>query len=242
MRNSEAFLNAFIAVETWLKQQIGAERSMTFYQLVERNAQRSSTVRRFREDLKQFADLRNALVHERRNDAVLAEPTDAVVRDLERMRATLTRPPTVLPRFRRHVKTCDVKQTVGVAARLMRTESYSQVPILSNGVVVGLLTSETIARWLASEVENDVISLFDTTVEAVLRHTEDHDHYRYLASQAPIDDALTLFEDFATRGKTLNAILITPNGRPGPVIDGILTIHDLPDILQDLGVSRVVTA
>ena len=49
---------------------------------------------------------------------------------------------------------------------------------------------------------------------------------------ATLFDVLARFEDFAPRGKDLNAILMTHNGRPNEVLLGILTLYDLPKVLD----------
>jgi len=124
----------------------------------------------------------------------------------------------------------------------MRAGSFSQLPIRSDGKVFALLTSETVVRWLASELHNDLISLSETKIEVVLPHTEDQEHYCFLSRRATLQDALSRFEDFTSRGKDLDAVLITENGRPDQNLVGILTVYDLPEILETLGLRRMSAA
>ena len=58
---------------------------------------------------------------------------------------------------------------------------------------------------------------------------------RYGVIAATLFDVLARFEDFAPRGKNLNAILMTHNGRPNEVLLGILTLYDLPKVLDTPG-------
>ena len=60
MRNSDTFLTIFSAIESWLRQQACSDRSASFFQLVDGVAFRNRAVTRYRDDLKEFADLRNA--------------------------------------------------------------------------------------------------------------------------------------------------------------------------------------
>jgi predicted transcriptional regulator len=124
----------------------------------------------------------------------------------------------------------------------MRESSFSQLPILKNGSVVALLTSETVVRWLASEISNDVVSLQDTPIQTVLGHVEDEDHYCFIPRNASLHEVIAKFEEFTSRGKDLDAILITDTGKPDQKLLGILTVYDLPGILETLGLRRVVTA
>jgi CBS domain-containing protein len=242
MLNADTFIRTFAAVESWLRKQAGADRSVSFYQLVERVASNNRSVLRYRDDLKEFADLRNAIIHERTDSRVIAEPNDRAVSDFERIRTALMEPPTVVPQFQRDVRTRDAQEAVGEAVSDMRAGSFSQLPVLSNGQVVALLTAETIVRWLASEVSNDLVSLLETKIASVLPHTEDTEHYCFLPRRATLQEAVGKFEDFTTRGKDLDAILITEDGRSDKSLLGILTVYDLPEILATLGLRRISAA
>ena len=229
----------FSTIESWLRQEAGADRSASFYQLVDRGAVRNRAVARYRDDLKEFADLRNAIVHERSDDHVIAEPNDRAVAEFERVRAALLTPPAVIPKFQKAVQSKATTDSVGDAVIIMRNGSFSQLPILSNGKVVALLTAETVVRWLASEVSNELVSPWQTKIEHVLQHTEDQDHYRLLSRRATLLDALAQFEDFAAQGKDLDAILISEDGKPEQQLLGILTLYDLPAILEALALKRM---
>lgn len=240
--NSEVFIQIFAQIEAWLRKEARADRATSFYQLVERVASQDRSVLRYKDDLKEFADLRNAIVHERTDGHVIAEPNDRAVKDFERIRAALLSPPAVIPLFQRSVQSRNVDEAVGKAVSDMRSGSFSQLPILSNGKVTALLTSETVVRWLASEVSNDLVSLMDTKITEVLPHTEDLDHFCFLSRRATLHEVLVCFEDFAARGKDLDAILISQDGKPEQTLLGILTVYDLPSILAALGLRRVSTA
>ncbi len=110
------------------------------------------------------------------------------------------------------------------------------------GDQAGEVTSETVVRWLASEVANDLVSLMDTPISAVLPHVEDGEHYCFLRRTASLHEALSEFESFATRGKDLDAILLTEAGRPDQKLLGILTVFDLPAVLDCLGLRRFSTS
>lgn len=238
VRNSDAFLTIFSEIEKWLRSSTGTDKSVPFYQAVDRIAATNPTMRRYRDDLKEFADLRNAIVHERGDGHVIAEPNDRALSDFQRIRNALLNPPKVIPTFQLAVKTRDVCEAVGRAVVDMRAGSFSQLPVLHDGAVVALLTTETVVRWLASEVENDLVSLMDTPISKVLDHVEDEEHYCFLPRNATLHEAVVEFEAFASRGKTLDAILLTDAGRPNQRLLGILTVYDLPVILDALGLRR----
>lgn len=239
MQNSEKFLGIFAAVERGLRQAAGADRSTSFYQLVDRASAHNRAAYRFRDDLKEFADLRNAIVHERADGHVIAEPNDRAVAEFERLRSLLLNPPMVLSKFQVSVCTRGSSESVGAAVTDMCAGKFSQIPVLAEGSVTAVLTAETVTRWLASEAPNDIVSLWDTRISDVLPYTEDIDHYSFLPRRATLIDALSLFEEFAARGKKLDALMITHDGRPDQSLLGLLTISDLPGVLSALGLKRV---
>ena len=131
MDTSTAFLATFATIEKWLRRTANEDRSATFYQLVDRVAAKNRAVARYCNDLKEYADLRNAIIHERTDGHVIAEPNARAVADFERLCSTLLNPPTVIPMFQLSVKTLTTKDSVGEAITIMRDGSFSQLPILT---------------------------------------------------------------------------------------------------------------
>lgn len=241
MLNSETFLNTFSNLEHWLRRQaVTADRFASFYSLIDTVSASNTAVRRYRDELKEFADLRNAIIHERTDGRVIAEPNERAVADFERISLALMKPAMVIPLFQRSVITREVADPICVAVCDMRNGTFSQLPILSNGKFIALLTSETIVRWLAYEVSNDLVSLLETKIEAVLPHTEDQENVCFVSRRATLHDALAHFENFTLRGKDLDAILITEGGRADQSILGILTVYDLPVLLEEIGLRRTL--
>jgi predicted transcriptional regulator len=181
-------------------------------------------------DLKEFADLRNAIVHERTDGHVLAEPNDRTAQEIENLALRLLDPPKVTKLFQREVHTFGIGDPIARAVQTMLEHSFSQVPIYDEGAFVGLLTANSIARWLGATVAEDISSLSDTRVSDVLDHTEDSDNVSFLGRNSTLCEVLERFRASESLGKRLEAILITENGKPSEALLGIVTIWDLPRI------------
>ncbi len=65
-----------------------------------------------------------------------------------------------------------------------------------------------------------------------MKHQEDHDNHTFLARTATVADGLAAFDDYLSRGKRLEAILITQNGRSSEALLGIITVHGVPKLNQ----------
>ena len=106
--------------------------------------------------------------------------------------------------------------------------SFSQVPVYSGNTLMGLLTSETVARWLAAQLADGQGILEERPVQEVMRHEEGTHSYVVMGRTATVDDALSEFDDHMHAGKVLDAIILTHNGNERERPLGIVTATDQP--------------
>lgn len=236
MLNSEKFLKAFNSIEGYLRKKLG-NKKLRFYELVDLAAKSKPGVRRFENDLKEFGDLRNAIVHDSGGGYIIAEPNDRAVKEIERIKSLLLNPPKMIPLFKTNVFTLTISNPISDAVELIFQHTISQIPVNDGKQFSALLTTNTIARWLGACAKDDIFSLKETSVADVLRYTEDEDNYTFLRRNDSIFEALELFRKYSSLGKRLEAILITENGSPHEQIIGIMTVADLPKALKEIEMS-----
>ena len=234
MQNSAKFLNAFAVIEKSLRNLVGADRRVPFYQVVDEAAMRSTLLANKRNDLKEFADLRNAITHERRGGDAIAEPHDRIVTELQGLADALTNPPRLVPTFAKQVHTVDAGAAIDKVLNFFHPRNFSQVPVTSDGRVVGLLTTNTVARWLASQAKRELVDLTEHKVADALKHTEHEGNWRLMPRTALLSDVVDAFDSAESAGRRLDAILITHAGRNSEALLGIVTIHDMPKVLREL--------
>jgi len=234
MSNAETFLSTFASIERTLRAKTQSERTASFYQLVDAAARWSPEIRRYRDDLKEFADLRNAIIHERSDGHVIAEPNDGAVERLKVLEGMVLRPPAVLSLFQGSVLTISPSDSLARAVTVMRENGFSQAPVVEDTSFVGLLTSDCVARWLGAQVQDDVISLGEARVDDVLRFAESEDNYAFVGRTLSLVALLEEFAGFEERGERLDAVLITESGKQSEKLLGIVTIADLPRVLAAL--------
>jgi CBS domain-containing protein len=203
-----------------------ARRWRGFVERLENGARRDPVIRRWRDDLREFAELRNAVIHSRGYpEKVIAEPSEEALQQLRDIAAKIIDPPR-LSRFAGEVHTFTPSTPLLNALQFMGRRHISQVPVL-DGEAVQLLTSDGIARWLEAQATADVISLGETRVEHVLAH-EHENNCVFMRSNATLDEARLAFEEELKSGRRrLRAILVTKDGKPGGNILGIVTPGDL---------------
>lgn len=239
MRNSDRFLEAFNRIEKYLRKRTRSERWEGFYQLIRKASQFIPAVREYGDDLKEFADLRNAIVHERTDGRVIAEPHEWVVNKIEKLADLILRPPKVIPHFQRRVLSLSDREPIASAIKAMYEHDYSQIPIVGNGTFAGLLTSNTIVRWLGARSNRGTVgpNQMETPIADVLRYSEYADNYRFVSRDTTLFEVLEYFQDYEQKGKRLDALLITHHGKSTESFLGIITVWDFPRVYQSLKID-----
>ena len=119
---------------------------------------------------------------------------------------------------------------LGPVARRLYEADFSQMPVRDRDAWVGLLTTDTIARWTAARSARGLGYDETTPVREVLPYAEDPDNFRVVGADATADSVVALFDGFAADGRSLAAVLVTPLGEPQGGLLGIVTAADLPRI------------
>lgn len=167
-------------------------------------------------------------MHNWRKDYIIADPHDDIVDQIEGLYKQLTQPARVIPRFQRQVEQLTVYQSVSEALAVARQRSYSQFPIYDGKTFVGVLTDNGLSRWLASHIEEDIISLRESPLADVMNHEENRKNFEFVGEQTTVDEVRELFgRVWESQVPNMAAVLITANGSPSEKLLGIVTAWDL---------------
>jgi hypothetical protein len=232
MTNAERFLNAFSDIEKHLRSVTRIGRAVRFTEVLRTHSLKDPMVRRFEHDLREYADLRNAIVHNGAgHERVIADPRRPTVLHIEHIRDRILQPPRLGEHFRRDVQVAQLTESVGGATRRMFEGNFSQLPIYTNDKFMALLTAATVARWLGAKfAENG--GLLDEPIERVLRYVDGTSRCEFLGLDSTVAEALELFQQRSAKGFSLDAIIMTNDGKEDRTPLGILTTFDLPMLLQ----------
>ncbi len=235
LSNSERFLNAFSAIEHEMERILDLKTHRRFFELVEKSARVNPVIDRFRFDLKEYGELRNAIVHDRAGNIVIAEPNDEAVIQIERIARLLLEPPRVAPLFLKDVLTLSVNHPVSRAIRDFGRMSYTQAPVLDDGEMIGLLTSNMIVKWMGLSLADNSFDIDSVTLLDVINTVGHEGNYEFVSVNKSLFDIPDLFYQWQNQGKKLEAVLITQNGEADEPLLGIITNRDLPQIHRELG-------
>ena len=105
MTNADTFLASFNRIEKWLRAKLDSPSSMGFSQMVRLVSKKGHvSVKKYEEDLYQFAQLRNAIVHDKvLPEFVIAEPNDWAVLRIQEIEQALLKPKTIGQLFSKKV-------------------------------------------------------------------------------------------------------------------------------------------
>jgi CBS domain-containing protein len=232
-RLSDRFLVAFSRAEEALQDLLGTKNS--FRWMLRMAAKRDPRVRSVEEDLIEIGELRNAIVHERGGGYVIAEPHLAVVERLEKIVDLLVDPPRVEEVMSKPVITCGPDQPVAVAAKRMVAGDFSRMPIYDGDVLVGLLTANALARWIATKLAGERNTMEEEPVGAILGYGEAGRRYEVVARDRLVAEVVELFTDATRSGRRIEAVLVSPTGSEDARPVGIVTVQDLPRMYALLG-------
>lgn len=226
---AERFESAFNRIHKCLMRIVRDAKNDSFKALLD-EGDSHAIIRTYRDDLYQYAKLRNAIVHDKvKEHFYIAEPHEEIVLHIEKIAEHFEKPKKALKIASSPVlyykEDTPLKDILKVVDKL----SYSQYPIVdSRGTYKWLLTSEGIIRWLSKQPLSG-ISLENVVVKELFQHEKPH-QVAYVNSESDIYEVEAIFEDHHLAKRKLKAVIVTQNGKMEEKPLGIITAWDLVEI------------
>ena len=231
--NADRFIAIYNELDHYLRNLLHRREWVSFKELVITASKFNRVVRKYREDLLQIADLRNILVHTFTGKTI-AEPTDYTIEIANRIKELIISPPTAMPRFWKKVITVESSERIKDVIKRMKQTNLSKFPVYDGNHFIGLLTAETIVRWLAFSTNID-----ETKVGEVILHAKHKDNYVFMPKNVNLFQIAEAFEIYHRNGKHLDAILITNSGKMDEAPIGIVTIYDLGEVYRAIEIRQI---
>ncbi|WHX24836.1 CBS domain-containing protein [Virgibacillus halodenitrificans] len=229
-KNSEKFLTAFNRIEKELRSMMINKKDLGFSKMVKILRNSNSLVKRYSEDLLEFAELRNAIVHNKVElTHAIAEPHDSIVDKIETIQEELAHPKKVIPLFNKKVHYFDEQDSLADMLHIIHEKGHTKFPVYANQTFMGLLTQKGITNWLAENNGEGSFSFNDILLKDVLPF-EEKDNVLFISASTSIYAAVELYKEYASKGKRLEALLITRNGSQEEKLAGIITTSDILEI------------
>lgn len=225
----DEFLGMFADIEKCMKLALGRDRGARFMDLAHDYVQAYNLPPSYLSTLQTFATLRNAIDHNsHRGVYPIAEPIPEIVAEIRQLRDKIKTPPeaiTVLP----EMDVCSVRpsEPVSVALNYVCLFDFSQLPVYDSGRYVGILTTNTIARWLARQIV-DGREHRDAAISEVMEFRELNDHARLVDRRLTAADAIHQLAHGNPEGGPVNALIVTENKLSTDRPIRVIVMYDVP--------------
>lgn len=231
--NSERFLIAFSSIEGEMNRRVKSDHYISYSELVRRMSNMDRNYHRFQRYLEEFGDLRNAIVHERIDGEVVAEPHLKEVESIEHIAQLLTEPERVKPTYLSEVEFCLDTDSLTNVLNILLPKHYSKLPVYTKEMLFkGLITTDAINEYLVKNIAKIQGKLPDMTISELLLQDEKKRTVEFIPTHTTLLSVVIMFEQSLTAGKRLNALIITQDGASNQKPLGIISVSDLPRIYE----------
>ena len=234
LSNAMRFLNAYNSIDQTLRTVYDLKRSLNFTEVIRKTVQLNSVVRKFEDELIDYARLRNAIVHKGNNNHIIAEPHVKVVEKMEHIANLIATPPRAYDKIATHEVLCvDHNLSLSEAMQLMSRSDYSNLPVYHGNELLGVLNGQRLVNVLGRKLEDGIDLgkyVKNTKVGEIISELGDTVYYTVEDVELTLERALDLFEN----NKKLLVILITKTGNGTYPPMGIITNADVIDIQKVL--------
>src|SRR5699024_5165046 len=117
-------------------------------------------------------EFRNLLTHNTIRNEAIAQPSDALIDEIKGVTEKIRYNKKVKDLFLRKVLTIDEDDMLEDVLELVKKESYTQYPVFNGNTLVGIITSVGITNYLARHIDEDIISIKETSIKELLEVEE----------------------------------------------------------------------
>lgn len=229
------FLTLFNDIEQELRQLLDARPSDSFTWMVLLCEKKQHLTPTQSDTLQAAANLRNSITHGTYRDGhPVADPREDIIDDLATIRSFLVDPPlamSVLPR--REVVTFAPEESVRDVLATLHSTRFSQFPVYQGKDFVGILTANSIAKWLAEDILDDG-KLTTITVEDVLGRARDSQRVEFLPRTATSFEVAETLMRVKKGQRAPRIVLITEKGKRSQKPLRVVSEADIALLLESL--------
>jgi len=217
-------------IDAFLRKELNLQPFVPFKELIRKYKEKNEWWRDA-EFVRLIASIRNILVHSKRESGYTVIPTEELVEELLRVEKRLTRPMKVLQHFGRDVLTVKMDDTLSSILEKVERHSFSQFPVMKGAKYAGMITENSITRWLAKhrQESGSSISLNDVRVSEVIQYEEERQSWKFVSKNSSVDQVIWLF----SMNEPLEAVLIEEKIEKQRRLLGIVTRWDLAKLQRN---------
>ncbi|WP_418790632.1 CBS domain-containing protein [Phosphitispora sp. TUW77] len=232
---STKYLALYNKLDSFMKEKLGRDDGFSHTRMINELSRRDILFRRYESELKSFARLRNAIVHNRYPDKAvpIAEPHKYVVTRYEELINQVFNPPKALSIAinRRAIYTTTLDANAIDVMKTMNENRYTHVPVLKEDKMYGVFSENTVFSYIAENKifieEHAVISDF---IDFIPIEKHKGEKFLFIERDTLVSDVEKMFRIEKKRHCRLAVVYITENGSPDEELLGMITSWDIAGV------------
>lgn len=235
MTNAQKFLDHYNELDKLLAKSLNQPDYVSFRDKVRVLSEKNAVIKRYKDDLFQLGNLRNAISHQSKGGVPIADPFEETVQLIQKILEEFKNPKRVIPAFYFEVFTVTPDTPLINLLNEMKIQNFSQAPILdTDGKVIEVISTNTISRWLFAEYRNEYIDLTAAKISDLMPHIEVKANYTLISRSTTVYEAAEIYLKMSKDKKSqLDCLIITQNGKASEKLMGIVCIEDIAPYLMD---------
>lgn len=235
--NSKEFLEAYNRLDHYMRKFMKRSPGKDSHSFLLREmAKRGNSI--FQKNLHElllFADLRNSMVHNPYMEDAdpIAEPHNFIVEKYRTIVDSVMNPPRALGTIaipEEKIYKIYPKDLVMEIMRIMSRSKYSHVPIMRDGRVLGVFSSDTIFDYIADGIGriplNEEMKIRDLIQYTKLQNHA-NDFFKFMSGSANLTEIEEEFSHSPVVGKRTALIFLTDTGKQTGLLLGMISPWDL---------------
>lgn len=234
--NFQEFLHAFNELHHAVAKKVNKAPDTHFGELLgTASKQKDKVIETYYSQINFYRELRNLLTHNTINDEAVAQPSDYLIDEMKKVTEKIKYNKLVKDLFLRKVYTINEQDMLEDVLHFVKNAHYTQFPVFNGNKLVGIITSIGITKYLADHIDEDIISIKETSIREVLEVEEEQDFYEVISQNKSIFDIEELFTQRIKEGRTNYVLLIAKNNQIKSKEDlvGIITPWDIPKVVAN---------
>lgn len=229
MKNSTEFLSTYNELDEYLRRKLNADDNVPHRTLIERVSKKDKSFEKYKEDLIDFAKLRNAIVHNPYKNIAdpIAEPHDYIVNKYRDIKDRIINPPKAIDIAvsSKHIFSAGLDSSIIEVMHTMNKGTYTHVPILKSNRVIGVFSQFTVFSYL---VTNDEPCLrrdmkVRDLIEMIPLDNHPGEYFKFVSKNTLVAEVEEMFQTRLNGKKRLGIVFITENGNQEEKLIGIIT-------------------
>lgn len=231
MTRAEEYRIEFNKLETILKKRANARSEDPISAVVSSlvNTTQDRVVRQFERDIRQFIELRNAIIHQS-TDRAIAEPYSETVEALRKLVQDIERPKTAWDIATTNLIKVALDDNLSSIVEQMARMHITSLPIVDEKHVLGFISESTIVRIVDNSFEKSGALIDEAKVKDIAYdqpYGDSFDVYAYVTRKVTVYEVEDMFNDAIKHGKRLLAVIVSDSGTASSTPLGIITAWDL---------------